>query len=250
MSLAGHDIAIVLLHGYLGFLPDAYWSRFAAIHRAFERRGCAVHRVRQPATADLGVRAENLASRLRALPHDRLVLVGHSMGGLDARLAAHAGDPERRIAQVLTIGTPHRGTAAAEWLLERSCLEGTVARWLDRGGLENLLPPRMAAFNAAVPDRADVGYRAVAGWRAPQRLSPPWCRIARHLRRCEGDNDGVVSVASAAWGSHLLEVEADHLQLVGMRPLSGADVHGRLPRHFVRLRRLLEHMLADADARR
>lgn len=46
--------------------------------------------------------------------HDKVVIVAHSMGGLAARayLRVHGSD---RIAKIITLGTPHRGTALAHF---------------------------------------------------------------------------------------------------------------------------------------
>jgi hypothetical protein len=75
-------------------------------------------------TASLPVRAARLVESVAELPEgDRVSLVGHSSGGLDARLAVTPdvelptrADVERcaaRVRSVLTVATPHRGTPVA-----------------------------------------------------------------------------------------------------------------------------------------
>lgn len=46
---------------------------------------------------------------------DRLVLVGHSMGGLAIRawLRSRGSQPDRRVARIVTLGSPHQGTRIA-----------------------------------------------------------------------------------------------------------------------------------------
>jgi hypothetical protein len=68
--------------------------------------------------ADLRTLGIALAARLRADTASRLALVGHSMGGLLARIAlkqAVATDPAtaRRVVRVVGLGTPHEGSIAA-----------------------------------------------------------------------------------------------------------------------------------------
>lgn len=69
-----------------------------------------------------------VARLLRSYPGDRRVwLIGHSIGGLISRYAVQAEDTADRVAGVITIGTPHRGTmiaapaiAAGLWLASRA----------------------------------------------------------------------------------------------------------------------------------
>ncbi|NBB69305.1 MAG: alpha/beta fold hydrolase [Alphaproteobacteria bacterium] len=244
---AREDTAVVLIHGYLAFWPRASWARFAPLRRWLEAQRCAVHTIWQPPTGDLEARGRAVAARLGELRGQRLILVGHSMGGLAARLVAAEYDPDRRITDVVTLGAPHHGTVVAEWLASGACPEGWITRRLDLGGLRSLRPDEMAAFNAVTPDRPDVRYRAIAGTRPPRSLRRRWWRIAQMLQRHEGDNDGFVSVRSASWGPDPMRVGADHLGLIGLKPLPGDFPNPRVPRHFVRLRELLRRALAHRD---
>jgi pimeloyl-ACP methyl ester carboxylesterase len=65
---------------------------------------------------DLRIVGAALASRLRAERGRRIALIGHSMGGLLARMALSqlAGDPTAaRITHVIGLGTPHGGSIGA-----------------------------------------------------------------------------------------------------------------------------------------
>src|SRR3954447_23540708 len=108
------DVAVVLVHGYLCVWPGLYWYGLRPLRRSLLARGIPVLTSRQPRTASVELRAGQLASLLERLPHRRLVLVGHSMGGLDTRWVASRHDPQRRISPVVTVGPPHRGTRPAE----------------------------------------------------------------------------------------------------------------------------------------
>lgn len=70
--------------------------------------------------------------------HEKVVIVAHSMGGLAARAYIRAHDTSR-IAKVITLGTPHHGTALASfglglntkqmhWTLSKQ--EGLASEWL------------------------------------------------------------------------------------------------------------------------
>ena len=50
--------------------------------------------------------------------NSKVILMGHSMGGLDARYAVSKLGMDRHVAAVVTISTPHRGSPFADWVLE------------------------------------------------------------------------------------------------------------------------------------
>jgi triacylglycerol lipase len=61
-------------------------------------------------------RAKQLASAIGSRNDlvDPLHIIAHSMGGLDARfLITHLRDVGKRVATLVTIGTPHRGSPVA-----------------------------------------------------------------------------------------------------------------------------------------
>jgi len=61
---------------------------------------------------DVATLGGRLAERLAADGHDQVAIVGHSLGGLVAR-AALTHDVGNRVTQLITLGTPHAGSAAA-----------------------------------------------------------------------------------------------------------------------------------------
>lgn len=89
----------------------------------------ALHVVPTGPTASLTARAARLATTIAqtAGPTDRLHLVGHSSGGLDARLLVTPGvrlptDVDtaalaERVRTVITVATPHRGTPSADFFV-------------------------------------------------------------------------------------------------------------------------------------
>jgi triacylglycerol lipase len=122
---------VFLIPGFFGFVNFGRLVYFTHVREflddALSREGLTVeiHRVRVKPTSSLRVRAAELAAMLRdAAPADApLHLIGHSTGGLDARLVTTPGvsllgglDVEpiaRRICSVISIATPHRGTPLA-----------------------------------------------------------------------------------------------------------------------------------------
>ena len=83
---------------------------------------------------------------LRAFPDEPVHVIGHSMGGLDARRLLADPSWQRRVLSLTTIGTPHLGTALADFAKLRV---GRVFRLLaalgiDPQGLPRRDPPRRA----------------------------------------------------------------------------------------------------------
>ena len=123
--------AVVCVHGY-----TQSGSNFWGIRRALEARRRAtvavslLHRLAPPAWY-----ADRLERRLDALVADepRIDVVCHSMGGVVLRaVLARRADLRDRVGHVVTLGSPHAGTAAARgipWLPEVQALKRR-SRWL------------------------------------------------------------------------------------------------------------------------
>lgn len=105
-------LPVLLVHGYS--CNGAYWSRLAGLLR---RRGISYLAVDlEPVGAGIDEYARHIDDGLRRLcdatGKAQAVVVGHSMGGLAAR--AHLRRcGSARVARVITVGTPHHGTALA-----------------------------------------------------------------------------------------------------------------------------------------
>ncbi|KAL1918806.1 uncharacterized protein VTP21DRAFT_2828 [Calcarisporiella thermophila] len=115
---------IVLCHGLYGFDklgPDSipllqieYWQ---GIRDALAKLGARVVFARVPSTGSIRERALALRRFLEtSLPNQEINLVGHSMGGLDARyLITHLPSDVYTIRSLTTISTPHRGSFFMDW---------------------------------------------------------------------------------------------------------------------------------------
>lgn len=224
--------AVVFAHGYLGALPRAYWIGCTRLMAQLRARGIAVHVAQAHMTGRIAERARHLARELDATTARRVIVVGHSMGGLDARFLAAWLDPQHRVSDVITLGTPHHGTYAADMAHRLAPRLPALVRLLDQGGLYDLTRAAVARFNAEVPDRPDVRYHAIAGRIAPAAVPAPIRPLARRLQQHDGDNDGLVPVASAHWGPTVVIDDADHFALIGLEWLAGPDVEARVSRLF------------------
>jgi len=128
---------LVLIHGYLS--DGSAWRPTGIIHTlqqagwqdaghlfpngpygglvVLKSKGRYVYTVTLPSEAPLPVQASLLDSYLHHLqtkhPHNTLILVGHSAGGVVARLVTVVS--KLPVQGIITIASPHLGTDKAEW---------------------------------------------------------------------------------------------------------------------------------------
>ncbi len=234
---------IILVHGLLGYRRFLLWRMFADVVDSLEREGFrAVQAIVHP-TASIKERAENLLECINKTvpPGESCHIIGHSMGGLDARYLASPNGLNQggRIATITTVSTPHRGSTMAAQIPN---FVKTVVSYLSKAGqylipgesgeyLSKLAQNRWVAFEQLTPkyleetfnpriiDHPDVDYYSFAGQIELSYKSPSdWPRIPfwRGMKAREGINDGMVSVESAKWGTFKGVLPADHGQQIGL----------------------------------
>lgn len=237
---------VVLAHGLLGFARWAVGdvvlaSYFRGIPEMLAAAGNGVLIPAVPATGSIVRRAEALAAAIRRdAPGERVHVIAHSMGGLDARHALTHLGLAGQVLSLTTLGTPHRGTPVADRGTDLADRAGILARLpsvgMDVAAYRDLRTDACAAFNAATPDVPGVRYASFAGAkpRADTIVALRWTHdliaaAAADAHAVEADdaiagappgaNDGLVPVPSARWGTSFETVPADHFDLVGWTPV-------------------------------
>lgn len=154
---AARPLPLLLIHGYQCNRGFWVWLR-----RRLEAAGwtVATHSL-EPVYADIDSYAEGIARRidqvLAATGAPQVILVGHSMGGLASRayLRRHGS---ARVARLVTLGSPHRGSLLARLGLGPNARQMRVgSTWL--GALDAPLPPGSVSIysrhdNYVYPQRA------------------------------------------------------------------------------------------------
>jgi triacylglycerol lipase len=214
---------LVLVHGLFGFdqIRLGNWtlaSYFPGIPQFLGAAGNHVLVPRLSPTGGVRERAGQLKEFLdREMPSEPVHLLAHSMGGLDSRYMISKMGMERRVLSLTTLGTPHRGSAFADWGIRR------LARLLrpmfktfgiPTQGFYDVTTEHCRAFNTAVPDVPGVRYFSVAGRHDGGFLTPEWLLSHGIVLKEEGPNDGVVSIASASYGEGPQIWDGDHFSLV------------------------------------
>jgi len=217
------DAPLVLAHGLCGFDRLYAFRRpvvdyFPGIRERLEAAGNRVYVARVSPTSGVAERAADLKRFVEGeVPAGPVHVIGHSMGGLDARYMIAKLGMGSRVRSLTTIATPHRGTSFADWGVTR--FGRLVVPFLRFLGIPyqaffDLKTDSCRRFNEDVPDVPDVRYFAIAGRCEWPWVGPEWLLPHRIVSRAEGPNDGVVSVASATWGEHTEVWQGDHLNLV------------------------------------
>jgi pimeloyl-ACP methyl ester carboxylesterase len=162
--------AVVLVHGlYLG--P---WT-LRLLARRLRGAGLRAHCFGYPSvSASPGEVAERLAAYLGALAGDTVHLVAHSLGGLVLHHLFHRHRPQRP-GRVVTLGTPHLGSALAVGLRERG-LGRVLGRSVEQGLLGDVPPWDATRELGVIAGSLGVG-------------------LGRLFGRLAGPNDGTVAVA-------------------------------------------------------
>ncbi|OQW92063.1 MAG: hypothetical protein BWK79_15480 [Beggiatoa sp. IS2] len=115
-SLLGR-LPVILVHGLN--CNSGYWW---VMHRYLKKRGITqLFTINlEPVFDDIENFAQQLARRVEEVctisQSERVILVGHSMGGLVSRVYYHRYGGKKRIAKIITIGSPHHGSQHARLL--------------------------------------------------------------------------------------------------------------------------------------
>ena len=156
---------VVLAHGLRGFDRIFACRRpgkecFPGIRRGLEAAGNRVLTARVGPTAGIAARAAQLKAFIRREVGTTPVhVIGHSMGGLDARHMISRLGMDRQVLSLTTVGTPHRGTAFADWGVRRLarfvCPVFRAAR-VSSDAFFDLTTDACRRFNERVPDAPTV----------------------------------------------------------------------------------------------
>ena len=157
----------------------------------------------------LKAHVEGVLDRHRA---EKVHIIAHSMGGLDARLMIVELGMADRVASLTTIGTPHYGSPVADrlvgfgggaWL--RSLQESALN--LDIEGVQSLSGDVCRQFDEAARNAEatnGVFYQVYSSYEEFNEMFLPLLGTWAFIRAVEGRNDGLVSVTSQMWKSEIV----------------------------------------------
>ncbi|MEM1126974.1 MAG: alpha/beta fold hydrolase [Bacteroidota bacterium] len=237
---------VVLMHGFGLF---AALRRGGMMHRiAIKLRlhGVCAYAPNVVPYNTIPVRAEMWRDRIRQVltetGAERVHLIAHSMGGLDARYLIAKLGYQDHVASLTTISTPHRGSPLADLVLAQPerlrDLAADLVNWIGQNAMvgtdsdvhravsELTTEYVTASFNQEVLDHPAVQYASYAGAcgkGTPDAINPILRPLNLLLYSREGVNDGYVSVESARWGEDRGTIPADHLRQIGLQVTPGGS---------------------------
>lgn len=216
--------AIVLAHGVLGFdhlkVMGIRHHYFRGVANHLQSHGAAVYAAKVAALGTVPERAQALCSFVEELDEKRVIVIGHSMGGLDARYAIAKLGLAGQANALVTVGTPHHGSylaQSAELLPSRALLSLLGKIGLSTDALQWLGETPSEAFNTSIVDSPDVFYGCIVGetTRSGVLGNPLLMAGYEVLLRTRGPNDGMVPSSSQKWGEELSLVPANHFAQIG-----------------------------------
>ena len=250
---------LLLIHG-IGYEDGGrtYWGRIPDTLRA---AGCRVYFGGQDAYGPVRDNAEQLMERIDRICRfercEKVNLLAHSKGGLEARYLISCLDEEKRAASLTTIATPHRGVPALDDFREErplllktmTGLFGTLLRFgggegaPGREDYDRLTADYLSVFNEFVPEREDVYYQSWACDMGSPDTDPAFSLFYRINSEAYGKNDGLIPVDSARWGHFRGVYEGiSHSQVCDGRVGAKRDPEGKLPAFYLAIAEELSEM--------
>jgi Predicted acetyltransferases and hydrolases with the alpha/beta hydrolase fold len=213
---------ILLVHGI--FWRDwqlfHYWGR---IPKELIRNGATVYYGHQQSAAPIEVVAGELKKQILQILEqakcEKVNIIAHSKGGLDARYMISCLGMEDYVGSLTTICTPHSGSVLLDRILKRipdSALHTIAKRYNAMykklgdtepdfyAGVHDLTTEQCVQLNRMAVNKEKVLYQSIASqmnsfFSAGFPLNVGYAV----LRHTEGENDGFVSIKSSKWGNYL-----------------------------------------------
>jgi triacylglycerol esterase/lipase EstA (alpha/beta hydrolase family) len=185
--------------------------------------------------ADVNTRAsdlrKNILDILKKEDCEKVNIIAHSMGGLDARRmlfnGRHSDKIHQNVASLTTISTPHEGSPFADWGTDNlpHVIPFAQKLGLDLKAFKDLRTDLCKEFNynQEVIEfekncQNDILFQSYAGKQDFWSVFDPLKLSFYIIEKKEGDNDGLVSVKSAKWRNRYFKEilnDTDHLNELG-----------------------------------
>lgn len=270
-GIARFDILLQILRDRLQ-LPETEFGDlfhyFKGIKSHLQSHGFQVFDPNQEFAGPVDIRASQLRDRvndaLAATGAEKVHIIAHSMGGLDARHMIVDKGMADRVASLTTIGTPHLGTILADHVIDHGgfLLKEGLRQVINLDGFDDLRTGACDQFNRRAEHHEAtnrVVYQTLASAEELHLVFIPLVPSWLFIRDNEGKNDGLVSVTSQSWRSELVAsdgsrkaivqkefpIAGDHLNQVGWWDPQEAANPKKLFHSFVKQKKDYESRVKD-----
>ncbi|MBT3984481.1 MAG: alpha/beta hydrolase [Bacteriovoracaceae bacterium] len=174
----------------------------------------------------------------------KVLLFGHSMGGLAVRVALRDYSIHKYLSAVITVSTPHRGTPLVDFLLKKSTPLFVLRRFMALLGydetqkkyLKELSEEHSYTWNTYIdsdpkfpPVYTVLVGDGIFGLTKSFAVLSITGKIIKEMIRgkkysdWEKRTDGLVPIYSQFWGACLAQIKSDHASIIG-KTLSGSGM--------------------------
>lgn len=208
---------LVLVHG-VGFRDLKYINYWGRIPRELIRNGATVYYGNQEAWGTVEYNARDIKNKILNIVKEtgceRVNIIAHSKGGLDARYMISKLDMGDYVASLTMMSSPHRGCKFVDIVCKLpDKIYKAIARFFDKRykSLGDKNPDFYTAsrqfstyhskkFNEEVQDVEQVYYQSYAS--VVKNMFSDYIVTIPYIlvKLTEGENDGLVSIDSAKWG--------------------------------------------------
>lgn len=208
---------LLLIHG-MGFRDNNivnYWGRIPA---ALEQLGCKIYYGNQDSNATTETNGRVIKERIEEIMaetgSDKVNILAHSKGGLDARYAISTLEMGKYVASLTTISTPHNGSKTVDILmglpdvlvrLAGKCADVSLRLCGDKTPnsykvFHEFTTSQAREFNEKNPDYEGTYYQSYAFV-----MKNPFSDIFMGfpnfvVNLLEGENDGLLTPEAVQWG--------------------------------------------------
>ncbi|MCM1132281.1 MAG: alpha/beta hydrolase [Ruminococcus flavefaciens] len=209
---------LFFIHG-MGFRDRRIFGYWGRIPKTLEKYGSTVFFGFQDANGSIESNCETLKKSLldfiAETGAEKVNIIAHSKGGVEARYLISTMGLDRYIASVITLSTPHNGSVSMDKIMRIPKIllktgSGIFDVFMKIGGdknphtyrcLEQLTTEFMADFNRKNPDDKNIYYRSYA-FRMKNPLSDIFMAIPfTAVLILDGGSDGMLTPPEVAWGN-------------------------------------------------
>ncbi|WP_051688897.1 esterase/lipase family protein [Butyrivibrio sp. AE2032] len=208
---------LLMVHG-MGFRDRKHLCYWGRVPKTLESLGARVFFGNQDSVGSIESNADTIAKSLdealRVTGADKVNILAHSKGGLEAKYLVNHGYQDK-IASITTIDTPHHGSHTIDFLMKSPKWMVKTAAWgtdLWMKILGDKHPDSYKCFDiltTGTAEQFDIDNPAPEGiycqsyaFKCESAFSDPvFCITFPVVSRFDGENDGMVSVASSRWAN-------------------------------------------------
>lgn len=236
---------IILVHG-IALRDYKYIKYWGNVPNALKDEGALVYFGEQDAWGAIENNALTLKQRILKIIEEtgveKVNIIAHSKGGLDARYMISKLGMEKSIASLTTISTPHHGSKSMDvacrlpdWLFKFTSLFANIYFRIagDKKpdffkACHQLTTKECMEFNKKVIDINNIYYQSYSSVIKRKNNDIKFSLTYPIIKHIEGENDGIVAINSTKWGEYKGMVDEEnggsHSDIIGFKLVTRSKI--------------------------